>query len=105
VNDQLQASELLPRGKSPKYLLVSGLDGPHSRSWGSREEKNSTSDGDPQQVVKLIRCGHVVSGIILLRDLTGAMQLELGKEISVHIPPCTSYDLNALTPVVCKLWR
>jgi hypothetical protein len=49
--------------------------------------------------------GYEVSGMILLRDLNGAMRLDRSIDLSVHISTCTSYDLNALTPVVWKLWR
>jgi len=33
------------------------------------------------------------------------MQLDRSKDMSVHVSTCTSYDFNALTPVVWKLWR
>jgi len=43
--------------------------------------------------------------MISLRDLKGTMRLDLSKDMSVHVSNSTSYDLNALTPVVWKLWR
>jgi hypothetical protein len=33
------------------------------------------------------------------------MRLDRSKDISVHVSTCTSYDFNALTPVVWQLWR
>jgi len=33
------------------------------------------------------------------------MRLDLGKGMSVHVSTCTSCDFNALTPVVCYVWR
>jgi len=32
------------------------------------------------------------------------MQLDCSNDMPVHISVCTSYDLNALMPVVWKLW-
>jgi hypothetical protein len=49
-------------------------------------------------------CGREVPGMILLRDLKGAMRLDHSKDMSVHVSTCTSYDFNALTSVVWKLW-
>jgi hypothetical protein len=46
-----------------------------------------------------------VPGIILLRYFKGAMRLDRSKDMSVHVSTCTSYDFNALTSVVWKLWR
>jgi hypothetical protein len=43
-----------------------------------------------------------VTGMILLRYLKGAMRLGRSKHVSMHISTCTSYNLNALTPVVWK---
>jgi hypothetical protein len=43
--------------------------------------------------------------MILLRDLQGAVRLDRSKDLSMHVPTCTSYDFNALTPVVQKLRR
>jgi hypothetical protein len=43
--------------------------------------------------------------MILLRDLKGDMRLDRSKDMAMHASTCTSYDLNALTPFVCKLWR
>jgi hypothetical protein len=42
--------------------------------------------------------------MILLRDLKRAMRLDRSKDMSVRVTTCTSYDFNALTSVVCKLW-
>jgi hypothetical protein len=50
-------------------------------------------------------CGYEVPGTILLRDLKGAMRLGSSKDMSVHVSTCISYDLNALTPIVWKLWQ
>jgi len=33
------------------------------------------------------------------------MRPDRSKDVSVHVSACTSYDFNALTPVVWKLWR
>jgi hypothetical protein len=57
--------------------------------------------------VSVIRtlCGYEVAGIILLRELEGAMRLDRSKDMSVHVSACSSYDLSALTPDVWKLWR
>jgi len=33
------------------------------------------------------------------------MRLDYSKDMSVHVLTCTSYDFNALTPDVWKLWR
>jgi hypothetical protein len=41
-----------------------------------------------------------VPGMTLLRDLKGSMLLDRSKDISVHVSTCTSYDFNALMPVV-----
>jgi hypothetical protein len=38
-------------------------------------------------------------------DLKGIMQLDRRKDMFMHVSACTIYDLNALTPVVWKLWR
>jgi len=43
--------------------------------------------------------------MILLRDLKGAMRLDCSMVMYVRVSTCTSYDFNALTPVVWKLWR
>jgi len=50
-------------------------------------------------------CAHVyeVPGMILLRDLEGSVRLNCSKDMSVHVSTFTSYDFNALTPVVWKL--
>jgi hypothetical protein len=50
-------------------------------------------------------CGYEVPGMILLRDFKAAMPLDRIKDMSVHVSTCISYDFNALTPVVWKLWR
>jgi hypothetical protein len=44
--------------------------------------------------------GYEVPGIILLRDLQGAMLLDHSKDMSMHVSTCTSYNFNALTPIV-----
>jgi hypothetical protein len=41
VSGQLHAPAALPQGKSPRYPLDSGLDGPQSRSGHGDEGKNS----------------------------------------------------------------
>jgi hypothetical protein len=51
------------------------------------------------------RFGCDVHGMILLCDLRGAMRFDRRKGISVHVSAFSSYDFNALTPVVWKLWR
>jgi len=43
--------------------------------------------------------------LILLRGLEGAMRLYRSEDTSVHVLACDSYDFNALTPVMWKLWR
>jgi len=43
--------------------------------------------------------------VILLRYLKGARKLDRSKVMSVHVSTCTSYDFNALTPVIWKSWR
>jgi hypothetical protein len=48
-------------------------------------------------------CGYELPGMILLCKLKGAMQLEHGKDMTVHVSTCTSYDCNALMPVVWQL--
>jgi hypothetical protein len=48
-------------------------------------------------------CGYEVSGMILLRDLKGAMRFNCSKYMPVHGSSFTMYDFNTLTPVVCKL--
>jgi hypothetical protein len=51
-------------------------------------------------------CGYEVPGMILLLcDLKETVRLDRSKSTSVHVSICTSFDLNALTPVVWKLWR
>jgi hypothetical protein len=46
--------------------------------------------------------GYEVPGLILLRDLKGAMRLHRSKGMSVHISTCLSHGFNALTPAVYK---
>jgi hypothetical protein len=55
--------------------------------------------------LKYTQCGYEVPRMILMHDLKGAMRLDRSKDMSVHVSTCTSYDFNALTPVVCKLSR
>jgi len=43
--------------------------------------------------------------MILLLGLKGAMRLDRSKDMSLHVSTCTSYDFNALKPVVWKMWR
>jgi Leu/Phe-tRNA-protein transferase len=40
--------------------------------------------------------GYEVRGIILLRNLQGAIRLDRRKFMSVHVSTCTSYDINAV---------
>jgi hypothetical protein len=49
-------------------------------------------------------CGYKVPGMVLLRGLKEAVRLDCIKDVPVHVSTCTSYDFNALTPVVWKLW-
>jgi len=49
-----------------------------------------------------IRCGYEVPGIILLRDLQGAMLLDHSKDMSMHVSTCTSYDFSTFMPAVWK---
>jgi hypothetical protein len=46
-----------------------------------------------------------VRGMTLMSDLKAAMRLYRSKDMSVHVSACISYDFDALTPVVWKLWR
>jgi hypothetical protein len=50
-------------------------------------------------------CDYEVPGMILLRDLKGAMQLDCNKDMYMHVLARNSCDVNALTLVVWKLWR
>jgi hypothetical protein len=50
-------------------------------------------------------CGCEVPGIILLRDLKGAVRLDRSKFMSLQVSTCTIHDFNALTSAVWKLWR
>jgi len=50
-------------------------------------------------------CGYEVLGMILLRDLEGAILIDRRKDLSVRVSTFTVYDFNALTPVLWKLWR
>jgi len=52
-----------------------------------------------------MRCGYEVLGMILLRNSERAMRLVRNKDMSVHVSACTTYDFNALTPVLWNLWR
>jgi len=38
--------------------------------------------------------------MILLHDLKGVAQFDCTKNMSVHVPTCTSYDFDTLMPVV-----
>jgi hypothetical protein len=49
-------------------------------------------------------CGCEVPGMVLLRDLKGAMRLDRRKDTSVRVSACIVYDLDVLTPVVWKVW-
>jgi hypothetical protein len=42
-------------------------------------------------------CGYEVQGIILLRDLMGAIRLDRNEDMAVHNSSCTSYDFDAQT--------
>jgi len=46
--------------------------------------------------------GYEVLGMILLRNLEEAVPFCPSKDMFVHVSTCTRYDINALTPVVCK---
>jgi len=48
--------------------------------------------------------GYEVPGIISLHGLNGAMRFHRSKDMSVPVSTCASYDFNALTPVVWKMW-
>jgi hypothetical protein len=50
------------------------------------------------------KCGYDVPGMILSRNLMGAMRLDHGKNMAIHVSTCLSYNFNALTTVVWKLW-
>jgi len=39
-------------------------------------------------------CGYEISGIILLYNIKGAMQLDHSKDMSVHISTGTTYELS-----------
>jgi hypothetical protein len=43
--------------------------------------------------------------MILLRNLKGHMRFDRSEDMPVHVSTSTSYDFNALTPVVWKSWR
>jgi len=43
--------------------------------------------------------------MILFRNFKAAMRLNRSKDMPVHVSTCASYDFNALTPVVRKVWR
>jgi hypothetical protein len=60
----------------------------------------ATFDGAQQ-----IRGGYEVAGMILFRDLKGAMRLDRSKDMSKHLSTYAISDFNALTPVLWKLWR
>jgi hypothetical protein len=51
------------------------------------------------------RCGYEVPGMVLLRDLKGAMRLDRSRDMSVYVSTCTGYDSSLWTPVVWELWR
>jgi hypothetical protein len=40
-----------------------------------------------------------------VRDLEGAMRLDRSKNVSMHVPICTSYDLNELMQVLSLVRR
>jgi hypothetical protein len=48
--------------------------------------------------------GREVPGMILLRDLQGAVRLDRSKNVFVHVSTCASYDFNAATPIMWTLW-
>jgi len=43
--------------------------------------------------------------MILLHNLKGAMQFDSSKDIPVYVSTSASYDFNALTPIMQKLWH
>jgi len=43
--------------------------------------------------------------MILMRAVTGAMRFDHNKLMSTHVFTYSTYNFNALTPVVWKLWR
>jgi len=45
-----------------------------------------------------------ISRMILLCDFKGAMQRDHNKDMSVHVSTCTSYNWNALMPVLWRMW-
>jgi hypothetical protein len=49
------------------------------------------------------RCSYDVPRMILLCNVKEAMRLDHSKDMFVHVSTCTSYDFNALTPVVWKV--
>jgi hypothetical protein len=51
-----------------------------------------------------IRCAYEVPGKISLCNLKGTMQHDCSKDMAVHVSSCSSYDFNALKPVVWKMW-
>jgi hypothetical protein len=52
-----------------------------------------------------MRFGYEVPGMILFCNLQIAMRFDSSKYMSVCVSSCSSYDLNTLTAVVCKLWH
>jgi hypothetical protein len=43
--------------------------------------------------------------MILFHDVKGAVQLGLGKDMSMYVSTCASYDFSALMPALWKLWH
>jgi hypothetical protein len=62
-------------------------------AWCSVLKKNYTGTTLP-----FISCGYEVHGIILLRNLKGAVRLDRGKDMSVHVSTCTSYHFRVFNP-------
>jgi len=49
--------------------------------------------------------GYEVPGMVLSRDLKGAMRLGCSKDMSVHASTCNTYDSHTLMRVVWKMWH
>jgi hypothetical protein len=64
-------------------------------------KKNNT--GSIRRACQCTWRDYEVPGVILLSNLKGAMKRDPSEDVSVHVSTCTSYDFNALTPVVWKL--
>jgi hypothetical protein len=49
--------------------------------------------------------GFDIRGVILTRDMKGALRLDLTKYMLMYVPTYNNYSFNSLTPVVWNLWR